>query len=331
MDTPAPASRIAGCLAGAAVAEAAAIAGFTGRTAHGLTGIGPDDPLPSAVPLGPAGQLTLFTADALLETIEWANSGVHADEAACAWLAALRWAASQGVPLSPAAPVAQPRWLDGQDGVLVPAAVRPAWIGSLAGGEMGSPSRPVGLAFDDAGAAAHAAPFGLVPHVPAAAVVKMSIDGAALTHGTTVALQTAAAVASMTHFLTLGADALTAAESARAQVASLPSPDPRVLGAFDDGAADAIEGDDAAAALAAGLAAALAAESAVASGDAPQAAFAGAVQLAAGHGTDAAAIAGALLGTRWGRDALPEAWVSVTAGMAAADGLASRLAQATGA
>lgn len=330
MDVPSPASRILGCLAGTAAAEAAAIAGFG---PEGATAPADQDPgRRAALPLGPAGQLTLFTADALLEAIEWANDGVAADEAACVWLASLRWAAAQGVPLAPTAPLAQPRWLDGQDGVQVPAAERPEWISSLAGGQMGSPSRPVGLAFDDAGAAAHAAPFGLVPHIPAAAVVKMSAGGASLTHGTPGAVQAAVAVASMAHFLSLGADATTAAGSARAQIASLPTPEAAILDAFDADAAAAGGGQpDAAAALAAALGAVRAAESAAEAGDAEQAAFAAAIELASIRGHDAAAIAGALLGTRWGADAVPAPWVSRTAGMGAAEGLAARLAKATGA
>lgn len=332
MSSPSPTSRIQGCLVGTAAAEAAALAdGSSEASGHS----GPR-------PLGAAGQLTLFTADALLEAIEWANSGVHADEAACVWLASLRWVAAQGVPVSPSAPLGQPRWLDAQEGVLVPAAARPAWIASLAGGEMGSPSRPVGREFDDAGAAAHAAPFGLVPHIPAAAVAKMSVEGAALTHGAPAALQAAAAVASMAHFLALGTDCRTAAESARAQIGSLRSPDEGVLAAFGPalGAADgpgstgSTEGTDhpgAAATFAGALSAVAAAESAADSGDAVRAAFAGGIQLAAAHGTDAAAIAGALLGTRWGLEAVPPEWVAGTAGMAAAEGLASRFAEATGA
>lgn len=329
MAIPSPSSRIRGCLLGTAVAEAAAIAGVAAASAADPTA--PHAPRP----LGPAGQLTLFTADALAEAIEWANSGVHADEAACAWLASLRWLAAQGVQVSPSAPVGQPRWLDAQDGVTVPAAVRPAWTASLAGGEMGSPSRPVGLEFDDAGAAAHAAPYGLIPHIPAAAVVKMSAEGASLTHGAPVAVQAAAAVAAMTHFLVLGAGFRTAAESARAQLASLRSPDARVVAAFDgphDAAAASSEaaGADAAASLAAAIAAVLAAESAVESGDAPDAAFAAGTDLAAAHGTDAAAIAGALLGTRWGHESVPAASVAQTAGTTAALGMADRLAEVTG-
>ncbi|GAB3284114.1 hypothetical protein GCM10027449_27830 [Sinomonas notoginsengisoli] len=326
MSSPSPASRIQGCLVGTAVAESAVLAGLSAE------GAGNEGTLR---PLGAAGQLTLFTADALLEAIEWANSGVHADEAACVWLASLRWVSAQGVPISPTAPVGQPRWLDTQDGVLVPVASAPAWTSSLTGGEMGSPSRPVGLEFDDAGAAAHAAPFGLVPHITAAAVAKMSVDGASLTHGAAVAVQAAAAVACVVHFLTLGADLRTAAESARAQIGSFRSPEAGISEALEpvpEPEAD-FSGDrrGAGRTLAGAVSAVLAAESAAEAGDAPQAAFVGGVQLAAAHGPDAAAIAGALLGTRWGREAVPSRWVSATAGMKAAAGLAARLAEAAGA
>jgi hypothetical protein len=335
MDAPSPLSRIRGSLLGAAVAEAAALAGVVDSPSAA------EMPDGAPRPLGPAGQLTLFTADALTEAIEWANSGVHADEAACVWLASLRWASAQGVPMSPSAPAGQPRWLDAQDGVDVPAAVRPSWIRSLAGGEMGSPSRPLGMEFTDGGAAAHAAPYGLIPHVPASAVVRMSADGASLTHGAPVAVQAAVAVSALAHYLVLGADCRTAAESARAQIASLRSPDARVLTALDrqDGGAPELPGAehrpdgraaDAADTLAAAVGAILAAESARESGDSPEAAFAAAVALAAAEGPDAAAIAGALLGVRWGRESVPSAWAASTAGTTAALGIADRLADVTG-
>ncbi|ASN52271.1 ADP-ribosylglycohydrolase family protein [Sinomonas sp. R1AF57] len=334
MSATSASSRIHGCLVGAVVGEASALAGLAGAHGRG-TGL---EPGPGPLGMGPAGQLTLFTADGLLEAIEWANDGVHADEAACVWLASLRWVSGQGVPLSPSAPAAQPRWLDSQEGVRVPAAAQPAWAVSLAGGEMGSTARPLGLEFDDAGAAAHAAPFGLVPHIPAAGVLKMSAEGAALTHGAPVAVQSAVAVASFTHFLALGADALTALGSARAQVASLRSPDAKVLEALDAAVREGVAGDaaaahdgDASVALRAAAAAVLAAESAVQSGDRHDAAFATGVGLAAAAGSDAAAIAGALLGTLWGRDSVTDAWSSRTAGVAAADGLADRFARLTGA
>ncbi|WP_369044785.1 ADP-ribosylglycohydrolase family protein [Sinomonas sp. P10A9] len=356
MTSPTPASRIQGCLVGTAVAEAAAIAGLSADASGEVWGPGEALAGDAALrPLGAAGQLTLFTADGLAEVIEWANDGVHADEAAGVWLASLRWVAAQGVPLSPSAPMAQPRWLDAQDGVLVPAAVRPVWLGSLASGEMGLPGRPSGSDCDDAGAAAHAAAFGLIAHVSAATVAKMAFDGAALTHSAPVALQAAAAVACMTHFLTLGADYRTAAGSAYAQIASLRSPHDAVLAALDaageagsastgssvggdapgsaGGTAGArVEGRaDAAAILAGAVASVLAAESAHASGDPRQHAFAAGIRLAAAHGSDAAAIAGALLGTGWGYEAVPTEWITRTAGMIAAEGVAVHFADVTGA
>ncbi|WP_077490167.1 ADP-ribosylglycohydrolase family protein [Sinomonas mesophila] len=320
MSTPTAAERIHGCLAGTAVAEAAA-----------LDPAGTDAPGPASRPLGAAGQLTLFTADALAEAIEWANDGVHADEAACVWLASLRWLGGQGVPIAPSAPVAQARWLDGQEGVRVPARPLPAWVDSLASGEMGTPARPLGLAHDDAGAAAHTAPFGLVPHIPAAAVAKMSADAAHLTHGAAPAVQAAVAVAATAHYLALGADAATALGSARAQVASLRVPDPDVLSALDGIGGVGVGAGPAAQALGRAASAVLAAESAGRSGEPLDGAFAAGVGLAAGHGSDAAAIAGALLGTLWGPAAVPSAWAERTAGMAAADGVAARLAAVTGA
>ena len=330
MSTPSAAERIHGCLAGAAVAEAAAL------DPAALDPSGPDSSTPSAEgsaprPLGAAGQLTLFTADALVEAIEWANDGVHADEAACVWLASLRWLGGQGVQVAPSAPVAQARWLDGQEGVRVPARPLPAWVDSLASGEMGTPSRPLGLGHDDAGAAAHAAPFGLVPHIPAAAVAKMSAEAAHLTHGAAPAVQAAVAVAATAHYLALGADAVTAFASARAQVASLRVADPDVLAALDGIGGVEAGTPPAAAALGRAASAVLAAESAGRSGEPLDGAFAAGVGLAAAHGSDAAAIAGALLGTLWGRDAVPATWIQRTAGMAAVDGVAARLAEVTGA
>lgn len=345
MSSPTPASRIQGCLVGAAVAEAAAIAGVSPYSSGETAQVSGDSPSGDTDlrPLGAAGQLTLFTADALVEVIEWANGGVHADEAATVWLASLRWVARQGVPVSPNAPIAQPRWLDAQAGVLVPAAVRPAWIGTLAGGEMGTRGRPIGTEYNDAGAAAHAAPFGLIAHVPAGSVLKMAVDGAALTHGAPTALQAAAAVACMTHFLSLGADGRTAAGSAYAQIASLRSPDDAVLAALDaeraaawpppsggNTGSQASGHPDAAGTLAGALSAVVAAESAHESGDPARHAFAAGVGLASVHGTDAAAIAGALLGARWGGESVPPEWIAHTAGMAAAGGIATRLSEVTG-
>lgn len=325
MSSPTAAARIHGCLAGAAVAEAAAL------DPSGLEPADPGTEDTAPRPLGAAGQLTLFTADALVEAIEWANDGVHADEAACVWLASLRWLGGQGVTIASSAPLAQVRWLDAQEGARVPAHPLPVWVDSLASGEMGTPARPLGLGHDDAGAAAHAAPFGLVPHIPAAAIAKLSAEAAHLTHGAAPAVQAAVAVAAAAHYLALGAEAATAFGSAHAQVASLRIPDADVLAALEGIGGVEAGAPPAAAALGRAVSAVLAAESAGQSGEPLDSAFAAGVGLAASYGSDAAAIAGALLGILWGRDAVPARWAERTAGMAAADGVAARLAEVTGA
>ena len=49
--------------------------------------------------------MTLYTADGLLEALEWANDGVAADINACLWLAYLRWLGTQGVAGAGVGPV----------------------------------------------------------------------------------------------------------------------------------------------------------------------------------------------------------------------------------
>ena len=178
------------------------------------------------------------------------------------------------------------------------------------------------------------APFGLVPHIPAAAVAKMSAEAAHLTHGAAPAVQAAVAVAATAHYLALGADAVTAFASARAQVASLRMAEADVLEALEGIGGVGAGAPPAAAVLGRAVSAVLAAESAAESGEPRDSAFAAGVGLAAkapSSGSDAAAIAGALLGTLWGRGAVPGRWIERTAGMAAADGVAARLAEVTGA
>ena len=57
-------------------------------------------------------QLTCYTVDALTEVLEWNNQGVAADEAACLWLAYLRWYRGMGFVLPENAPYALPRTID---------------------------------------------------------------------------------------------------------------------------------------------------------------------------------------------------------------------------
>lgn len=344
--TPSIASRIHGCLLGAAAAEAAAVA-----SAHRAEQDG-------ALHLEASGQLSLYTADALLEVLEWANNGVYADQAACVWLAFLRWATGQGIALPASAPPAPHRWIDSQAAVRRPLPDRPVWVSSLASGEMGTAARPLGSSFDDGAAAARSGPFGLISGTPPEAVVSMALDAAALTQGHPSAMQAAAAVALLvrelvavpvvgdpTHRTATGSSFSDAAEAARGLLANGRAPAEDVLAALDvtpEEGARLEDASPAARALAAALEAAIIAEREIAtaeriadsSGAAAPArsdAFEAAVARAADSGPDAAAIAGALLGCHWGGESVPESWAARLDGAEVAAPLAEALAKASGA
>jgi ADP-ribosylglycohydrolase len=256
--------------------------------------------------LGAAGQLSLYTADALAQVLEWANNGVYADQAACVWLAFLRWANGQGVALPSSAPPITERWIDTQPAVRRRLPERPAWVGSLASGEMGSAARPLGTDYDDGAAAARSAPFGLIQGTPSAAVASMALDGAALTHGHQAAMQAAAAVALITRELVAGSAVSDAAEAARAVLAGRRTPSDDVLAGLDvtpEEGARLEDASPAARALAAALSSAIIAERTAGPAERRPNSFEDAVERAADSGPEAAAIAGAILGALWGDDA----------------------------
>jgi ADP-ribosylglycohydrolase len=333
---PSTASRIHGCLLGAAAAEAAALA----ERYHSAGQHSADD---GGLRLGAAGQLSLYTADALAQVLEWANDGVYADQAACVWLAFLRWAGGQGVALPSSAPPITERWIDAEPAARRRLPDRPAWVGSLASGEMGSAARPLGAEYDDGGAAARSAPFGLIQGTPPAAVVSMALDGAALTHGDPAAIQAAAAVALIVRELVAGSAVSDAAEAARAVLATRRAPSDDVLAALDvtpEEGARLEDASPAARALAAGLSAAIIAERTAGPAErnerderneSKQYSFEDAVERAADSGPEAAAIAGAILGTLWGNDAVPDALTRRLEGIDIAARLAAELAEASGA
>ncbi|WP_422933556.1 ADP-ribosylglycohydrolase family protein [Sinomonas sp. P47F7] len=317
--TPSPTSRIHGCLLGAAASEAAVLAG-------GAAGTGPGN---GALHLGAAGQLSFYTADALVEVLEWANAGVYADQTACVWLAYLRWAEAQGVALPASAPSAPPRWIDTQPATNHQLPVRPSWVASLAGGEMGTQARPLGAAYDDGAAAARSAAFGLVVGTPADAVAAMALDGAHLTHGHPSAVQAAAALALVVRELAAGGSLRSAIETSSSVQAASRNPAADVANALE-GALTGRHGGEprspAARALGAALEAALDAES-----EAEDGRFQAAVDRAGAVGPDAAAMTGALLGALWGADAVPEEWARRLEGSDIAAELAATLARASGA
>ena len=321
--TPSIRSSIHGCLLGLATAEAVSLA-HAGSADSG-TERGADD---GGLRLGADGQLALYTADALVQVLEWANEGVYADQAATLWLAELRWAVGQGVTLPSSAPPAPPRWIDAEESVARPLPVRPAWVASLASGEMGTAARPRGPEFDDAAAAARTAPLGLVPGTPSSAVLTMAVDSATLTHGHPDAVQASVAVAHAVHATLTGSRLAGAIDEARAAVSGLRSPEQDIVQALATGSSEKLRSGAGPAALS--LAGAVrAALSAGPEGD--SAAFGESVRRASEVSVDAAAITGALLGTAWGHESIPAEWTARLEGADVVARVAKMLADSAGA
>src|SRR3954468_17960101 len=121
---PSAGSRIRGCLLGGAIGDSLGYAVESGRISTSVSAV-PDRlgraglqdlaVLEPGSPFSDDTQMTLYTADGLLEALEWANDGVASDINACLWLAYLRWLGTQGVTAPASAPVQPPRWIDGQD------------------------------------------------------------------------------------------------------------------------------------------------------------------------------------------------------------------------
>ena len=158
--------------------------------------------------------MTLYTADGLLEALEWANDGVAADLNACLWLAYLRWLGNQGVAAPASAPVQPPRWIDAQDVLKSRRSPGNACLSGLATGEMGTVQRPVNPEAKGCGTVMRSAPFGLIPHLEPESVYKLSADAASLTHGHPSARQSAGVFSLLIHDVVSGLGLREAAESA---------------------------------------------------------------------------------------------------------------------
>jgi ADP-ribosylglycohydrolase len=305
-------------------------------------------------------QMTLYTVDGLLEALEWANSGVAADTNACLWLAYLRWLGSQGVALPDSAPFQPPRWIDSHEVLRHRRAPGNACLSGLATGEMGTVYRPVNPDSKGCGTVMRSAPFGLIPHVPAEAVYKMSADAASLTHGHPAARQSAGVFSLLIHSLANGGGLheATAAALSHLQEGRLPKgeePDPALLGrltaalrlAGDASAAGGLlgaeelvrelgEGWVAEEALAVGLYAVLATTpgTTAAAAAGPEDHFRAAIAVAVNHSGDSdstASIAGNILGAHYGEECLPADWLAALEAPEVIRGMAARLAAVTGA
>jgi ADP-ribosylglycohydrolase len=362
--TPAPAptleSRIHGCLLGGALGDSLGyavefedIAGI--RAKFGPSGLQDFAALDGGSHFSDDTQLTLYTVDGLVEALEWANSGVGADTNACLWLAYLRWLATQGVPVPDAAPFQPPRWIDSHEVLKHRRAPGNACLSGLATGEMGTFYRPVNPDSKGCGTVMRSAPFGLVPYITAEAVYKLSSDGASLTHGHPAARQAAGVFSLLIHALASGSDLHDAARNAIGRLdegllhqGEVPDPDlvarleaalrlsgnGRLL-APEELVRELGEGWVAEEALAVALYAVLATAPAADRREArdPEAHFRAAVTLAVNHSGDSdstASIAGNILGTFYGEDCLPAAWLEALEAPEVIRGMASRLAALTG-
>ena len=368
--TPSFASRIRGCLLGGAIGDALGSAVEfddidTIRARFGPDGLREFAALDGGARFADGTQLTLYTADGLLEALEWANDGVAADINACVWLAYLRWLATQGVPVPPSAPFQPPRWIDSHAVLKQRRSPDEACLGGLATGEMGTVLRPVNADVNGSGTVGRSAPFGLIPHIEPATVYKLSADAAALTHGHPAARQAAGIFSLLIQDIATGTAVRAAAENALGYLQDQPlgrgeAPDAGLAGRLEAAlrlSGPALEpespgdagtllspedvvrelggGRTAEEALAVALYAVLATAAPEPSADAGQAEshYRAAVAVAVNHsgGSDAtASIAGNILGTFYGEGCLPASWIEALEGADVIRGLAGKMAAVTG-
>ena len=370
---PAHGSRIHGCLLGGALGDSLGYAVEFDhisaiRARFGPAGLRDFSALDAGSPFSDDTQMTLYTADGILEALEWANDGVAADINACLWLAYLRWLGTQGVAVPTSAPFQPPRWIDGQEVLKNRRAPGNACLSGLATGEMGTVQRPVNPESKGCGTVMRSAPFGLIPHLEPETVYKLSADAASLTHGHPAARQSAGVFSLVIHGLACGLGLRDAAEAALGRLRGGvlrkgEDPDADVVARLEaalrlaglPGAGDILspenlvselgEGWVAEEALAVALYAVLAtvpetgAETGTtsaetgATGDRAEAHFRAAIAVAVNHSGDSdstASIAGNILGAYYGEQCLPAGWLAALEAPEVIRGMASRLAAVTG-
>jgi ADP-ribosylglycohydrolase len=356
---PSPESRIHGCLLGGALGDSLGYAvEFESidaiRRRFGAAGLRDFSALDGGTHFSDDTQMTLYTVDGIVEALEWANSGVGADANACVWLAYLRWLETQGVPAPESAPRPQPRWIDAQEVLRHRRDPGNACLSGLATGEMGTSFRQVNPDSKGCGTVMRSAPFGLVPHIPAESVYKLSSDAASLTHGHPSARQSAGVFSLLIHGLIQGGSVPEAAQAALAHVLADPEAAPelherleaaiRLAGQTGPGTVlspeelvrELGEGWVAEEALAVGLYAVLATgipSEGVGAPD-PVAHFKTAIAVAINHSGDSdstGSIAGNILGAYYGTACLPADWLEALEAPEVIRGMAGQLVAVTSA
>lgn len=359
---PSAGSRIHGCLLGGALGDSLGYAvEFDSlsriRERFGPQGLLDFAQLKEATHFSDDTQMTLYTVDGLVDVLEWANDGVGADANACLWLAYLRWLATQGVPLPASAPDPPRRWIDTHEVLKHRRAPGNACLSGLSTGEMGTVYRPVNPDSKGCGTVMRSAPFGLIPHIPADSVYKLSSDAASLTHGHPSARHSSGAFSLIIHELVQGQGLRDAVEAALARTRGLSEPCQELLDRLDSAlrisAAVGQRGDGilspeelvntlgegwvAEEALAVAVYSVLATAPEVGrTGDGfnPEAHFRAAVALAVNHSGDSdstGSIAGNILGAHYGEACLPSQWLEALEAPELIRGMAEQLCSVTGA
>lgn len=335
---PTQSSRAHGCLLGGALGDA--LAGRPGHVPEGSAAV------PGPLRFTGTTQLALYSLDGLLDALEWANAGTGADVNACIWLAYLRWYLTQEGSLPPSAPAPQPRWIDRQEVLHQRLDPDGTSLSGLATGEMGTSFRPVNPEAKDAATVSRSAAFGLVPHIEAAMVSKISSDAASLTHGHPAARQAAGLFSGFIHHLCAGESLAQATEWILAAATDTEQPVPELLERLAAAQRLAVSphlppekvsqelggGNAAEEALAVGLYSVLATAEGPDGPRTPRehasAAILAAVPFgAAGHNTGS--IAGSILGAHYGEECLPVDWLEALEGRDEIRGLVDQLLKVT--
>ncbi|WP_041684551.1 ADP-ribosylglycohydrolase family protein [Renibacterium salmoninarum] len=328
-------SRVRACLMGGALGDSFGYLVETDDLATIQRNFGPAGLLdlsqvPGAVHFSDDTQLTLYTADGLTEVLDWAKQGIAADPTACLWLGYLRWLRTQGEQLPEEAPTPPLRWIDQQEVLQHRRHPGNACLTSLKTGAIGTLSRPINREAKGCGTVMSSAPFGLIPHIDAGLAARMSMDGAALTHGHPIAIQASAAFSWLIHQLAVVELSLgDAADSMLEYLESIPAEagllaavqNAVVLSRADLDSGRVRTGNELNDALGDGWVAeealSLALYAAIVSGsheagNSPTAHFLSSIRIAANHRGDSdstAAIAGNIIGARYGIQCLPEGWL----------------------
>ncbi|NYE94762.1 ADP-ribosylglycohydrolase [Psychromicrobium silvestre] len=320
-------SRVRGCLMAGALGDSFGSAvepgiGHSFGPDFGAIGLLDLSQLPQPVHFSEKTQLSLFTVDALVEAIDWANQGVAADHIACLWLSYLRWLRSQGEAIPEGAPQPPGRWIDRQQVLSHRRKPDRSCLSSLLSGEMGTLAKPVSPEANGCGSLTRSAPFGLIPYLEAGTVAKMSMEGAALTHGHPTAIQASAAFSWLIHQLAVQELGLIeAAESMQSYLTDLRA-DPELLTRLEQAVQEPGEqfrderdeaasnrGESAADILALALSSVL---STASTSPSPKAHYLAAIRTASRLQGKSASLVGNILGAHYGESCLPESWLQMS-------------------